>query len=124
MNRYLKFLAEVLVAALAALVAGLADDVIDAPEWINVVIVALGAVAVLGGGELPAGVWAHTKTIVSAATAGAVLLQSLITDGITASEWSQIALAVVGAVLVSAVPGPVVQRRPGAQVDGVADHAA
>lgn len=127
MNRYLKFAVQVVIAAITAIVAAAADDVIDAPEWINVVIVALGAVAVLGAGNLPSGVWAYTKTIVAAATAGAVFLQSAISGGVTTSEWLQLALAVTGALGVAVVPGPRVLRAvrgPGAQQPGVADHAA
>lgn len=126
MNRYLKFVVQVVIAAITAIVAAASDDIIDAPEWINVVIVALGAVAVLGAGNLPTGVWAYTKTIVAAATAGGVFLQSAISGGISTSEWLQLALAILGALGVAAVPGPKVReiRGPGAQVDGVADHAA
>jgi hypothetical protein len=125
-NRYLKFIAEIVFAILAAIVAANTDNVVDGSEWINVVIVALGAVAVLGAGNLPAGVWAYTKTIVAAATAAAVFLQSAITDGVSTSEWLQLALAILGALGVAVVPGPRVRaiRGPGAQVDGVADHAA
>lgn len=110
MQRYLKFIAQVVMTAAVALVAALQDNRIDAAEWINVLIAAASAVAVLGGGELPAGVWAHTKTIVAAALAGLMLLASLVSDGgtITSSEWLQVALAVAGAVGVAVVKGPVV----------------
>lgn len=126
-SKYGKFIAEVVFAAITAIVAGMADDVLDGSEWINVVIVSLGAVAVLGAGNLPTGVWAYTKTIVAAATAGAVFLQSAITDGVSSSEWLQLGLAVLGALGVAAAPGPrVVQavRGAGPQQPGVADHAA
>jgi drug/metabolite transporter (DMT)-like permease len=103
---YGKFIAQVLATVVAAIVAALADNRLDTPEWINVVIVGLGAVAVLGAGNLPSGVWSHTKTIVAAATAGAVFLQSAISDGITGAEWLQLLLAVVGALGVFAAPGP------------------
>ena len=128
MLRYLKFLAEVLATILAGLVAALAgDDAISVAEGINVLILALGAVAVLGAGNLPAGVWAYTKSIVAAATAGAVVLASAITDGVTTAELLQVLIAAVGAVGVFAVKGPRVQilrRGAGPQVPGVADHAA
>jgi len=103
---YAKFAAQVVAAVLTALVPALMDDSVDTTEWINAVIVALGAVAVLGAGNLPAGVWSYTKTIVSAATAGAVFLQSAISDGMSSAEWMQLALAVLGALGVFAAPGP------------------
>jgi hypothetical protein len=106
--KYAKFVAQVFFAAVAALVAALVDDRVDAGEWINVVIITLGAVAVLGAGNLPAGVWAYTKTIVSAATAAATLMVAFVSDGwyITTTEWLQIALAAAAALGVSFAPGP------------------
>ena len=121
MRNYQKLIAQLVATVLAGIVPALAgDNHISAAEWINVVILALGAVAVLGAGNLPEGVWAHTKAIVSAATAGAVLLQSSISGGVNPTEWLQIALAVLGALGVLAVKGPVVLavRRTG--LDGPA----
>jgi hypothetical protein len=46
---------------------------------------------------------------VAGATAGAVFLQSTISDGVTTAEWVQFLLAIAGAVGVFAVRGPVVQ---------------
>jgi hypothetical protein len=82
------------------------DNHVDSSEWTNVVILALGAVSVLGAGNLPAGVWRYTKALVSAATAGAVLAQSYLADGITTAEWAQIAVAVLTSVGVLAASGP------------------
>lgn len=109
LQSYLKFIAQVLSAVLVAVVAALAGNgQIDTSEAINIVIVGLGALAVLGAGELPAGVWAHTKTYLAVATAGAVFIQSAITDGISAAEWVQLAVVLIGAATVTAVPGPLV----------------
>lgn len=128
MIRYLKFIAQVFSAAISAIVAASVDNRVDAAEWINVLIVALGAVAVLGAGNLPAGVWAYTKTIVSAATTAALLIASFVSDGgyITTTEWLQVGLAVLGTLGVAFVPGPrvVAYRGSGAQIPGVADHGA
>lgn len=111
MKMYGKFIAQVVVTALAALVAALADDQVDTLEWVNVGIVALGAIGVLGAGNLPSGVWAYAKTIVASASAGLVLLTSLLADGvITGSEWLQVVIAVAGAAGVAITPGPRVQR--------------
>lgn len=107
MKPYMKFAAQVVATVLTALVAGLLDDRIDVEEWINVGIVGLGAISVLGAGNLPSGIWSYTKTLVSAATAGLVLLTSLLADGvISGAEWLQVLIAVAGAAGVAVVPGP------------------
>jgi len=106
MNQYLKFAAQVVATVISAVALAFGDGHVSASEWINVIILGLGSVAVLGAGNLPAGVWSHTKTIVSAATAGAVFLQSAITGGIDGAEWLQLVLAVLGALGVLAVKGP------------------
>lgn len=108
--RYAKFAAQIVATVLAAVVAGLVDDRLDFTEWLNVGVIGLGAVAVLGAGNLPAGVWRYTKTIVSAASAVLVLWQSLASAGMTGSEWLQLGIAALGAVGVAAMPGPVVQQ--------------
>lgn len=127
MKQFGKFLAEVGATVVAAVVYALSgDNSISAVEGIHIVTLGLGAVAVLGAGNLPAGVWAYTKSIVAAATAGAVFLESAVTDGINGSEWLGCLLAVLGAVGVYSVAGPVVEvlRGAGPQRPGVADHAA
>lgn len=109
MKQYAKFLAQVAATVMAAVATALVgDNHISTNEWVNVAILALGAVGVVGAGNLPAGIWAHTKAIVSAATAGLVLLQSVLTGGVSTTEWFQVALAVLGALGVFAVRGPVV----------------
>lgn len=114
MKKYGKFIAQVFFTAVAALIAALTDNHVDAAEWINVFIAALGSVAVLGAGNLPSGIWAYTKTIVSAATAAATLLVSFVSDGgtITGSEWLQVVLAAAAVLGVWAAPGPVVHTPP------------
>lgn len=109
MRLYLKFAAQVFATLLAALVAALVDDRVDFTEWLNAGVMALGAVAVLGAGDLPAGVWRYTKPMVAAASAVLVLWQSLASGGMTTSEWMQLALAALGALGVLAAPGPKVR---------------
>ena len=110
MNVYAKFVAQVVAAVLTAIVAATAGDgQIDASEAANVVLAGLGAVAVLGAGNLPSGIWAYTKTIVAAATAVTMAIQSAMGDGITTAEWWQIGVALLGALGVYAAPGPRVQ---------------
>jgi hypothetical protein len=107
MKRYGKFIAQVVATVLTAVVAATAGDgQIDASEAGNVIIAGLGAIAVLGAGNLPSGIWAYTKTIVAGATAGAMAWQSALGDGITTAEWWQIAVTVLGALGVLAAPGP------------------
>lgn len=106
MSRYLKFAAQVFATVLAAIVAGLVDDRLDINEWLNVGVMALGAVGVLGAGNLPAGVWRYTKLFVAAASAVLVLWQSLAIGGMDQSEWLQLALAALGALGVGVAPGP------------------
>lgn len=108
MSAYMKFAAQVVATVIAAIIAALVDDQIDLQEWLNTGVLALGAVGVLGAGNLPSGVWRHTKAIVAAASAVLVLWQSLASGGMTSAEWMQLAVAALGAVGVFAVPGPLV----------------
>ena len=107
---YLKFAAQVLATVVAAVIAALADNRLSDLEWINVVILGLGSVAVLGAGNMPAGVWRYTKVIVSVATAAAVTAHTFIADGVDlgTSQWLQIAAAGIASVLVYSVKGPTV----------------
>lgn len=102
----MKFAAQVAATVIAAIIAALADDRVDLTEWLNAGVLALGAVAVLGAGNLPSGVWQYTKAIVAAASAVLVLWQSLASGGMSTGEWMQLAVAALGALGVYAVPGP------------------
>lgn len=112
MRAYTKFIGQVLATGLAALIPSLTDNVVSASEWVNVGILTLGSVGVLGAGNLPAGVWKYTKTYVSAATAGLVVLASFLTDGVSLTEWLQVVIAVLGSLGVFGVPGPKVYPTP------------
>lgn len=110
MNNYIKFFAQVIATVAAGMIAALTgDEVIDLSEWINVIIMTLGCIAVVGAGNLPLGVWKYAKLIVSAATAGFVYLASVLSDGVTTTELIQFILAAVGALGVVAAPGPYVR---------------
>jgi hypothetical protein len=110
-KQYGKFIATVFFAAVTAIVAALVDDRVDAGEWINVALAAGTTISVLGAGELPAGIWKHTKTIVTGAMAGLTLLVSFVSDGgyITTTEWLQVGLAVAATFGVAFTPGPKVE---------------
>ena len=109
MNGYLKFGAQLIATIIAALVPALSgDDHVSPSEWINVAIVGLGALAVLGAGEFPSGIWSQVKVFLAAATAGLVLLHSVLGNGVTSTEMLQILVALLGAIGVGAVNGPLV----------------
>jgi hypothetical protein len=107
-KQYLKFGAQVVAVVVAAVIAALVDEHVDFTEWLNVGVLALGAVGVLGAGNLPDGVWRYTTLFVSAASAVLVLWQSLASGGMTTGEWLQLAVAALGALGVYTARGPVV----------------
>jgi hypothetical protein len=113
---YAKFLAQVAGALLAAILPAVAagDGHVDQSEWVNAIILGLGALLVLSGGELPAGVWSKAKFYISAVLAAMVVLQSALSDGmgITTAEWWQVAIALLTAAGVLVAPGPVVYTDP------------
>jgi hypothetical protein len=99
-----------LLAAMAAGVLPLltGDGPSNAAEWINAVLVALGAGSVYIAANQPKGtVWHYTKTIMSALAAAGVVANSALTDGVTSTEWYQIAAALVGTGLVYWIPNDV-----------------
>ena len=111
MSLYKKFFAQLVATVAAAIIPAIADDnVFSNAEIINIIIVALGAIGVLGAGNLPEGTWKYMKFIVSAASAVAVFASSAITDGSWSNaETLQAVLAALGALGVVALPGPFVQ---------------
>lgn len=109
MNHYLKFIAQIVATVLAAAYPMIVDGNFSTEEQINCVILFLGAISVLGAGNLPEGVWKYTKFYVSIATAMVVALASMITGGLNGAEWVQIILAGLGAAGVVVAPGPTVQ---------------
>lgn len=82
----------------------------DAPntsaDWINAVLVAMGAATVYIAANLAdEPVWQYTKAIMSAISAGGVIAVSALSDfSITHTEWYQIIAAVIGVILTYAVP--------------------
>lgn len=100
-----------LLAAMATAVLPLisGDGPSDAAEWTNAVLVALGAGTVYIAENQPKGtVWHYTKTMMSALAAGGVIAVSALSDtSITATEWYQIAAALIGTGLVYWIPNDV-----------------
>lgn len=95
--------ATVLSAILAALTG---DQSISPTEWVNVIIGAVGVLAVYVVPNVSGSAATYAKGIVAALTAVLVLAQSMISDGISGTEWIQLAMAALGALGVVALPGP------------------
>lgn len=103
MTQYAKFAAAVIATVLSGIVAALyGDNAISNPEWVNIAIAAVGALAVFAAPNVPGA--AYTKSILAVLAAGLAVAASAIIGGITTTEWIQIALAALGALGVYAVP--------------------
>lgn len=99
---YAKALAAVLASGLsAAIVALTGDQAFSNVELINVAIAVVGAAAVFAGPNVPHS--RFTKAILAVLTAVLTLAVNLIADGVTVSEWLQLAVAALSAVGVYAV---------------------
>lgn len=100
---YAKACAAVLATILAGVVGALTgDNVISPVEWINVAILAVGALAVFAAPNVPGA--SITKAVLAVLSAVLVLLVNLIVDGVTVSEWLQLGVAALGALGVYAIP--------------------
>lgn len=105
-----KTLVAALMAVLAAILPGLTDGPMGLPEWLNVVVLAAGALQVYNAGNVPG--WRFAKLIAAAISAGVVILISAISDGVVSpAETIQITLAVAQAVGVWGVPNRGVRAR-------------
>lgn len=100
---YMKAILAVVATVISAVVVALTGDgIISNVEWINVAIAGAGALAVFAAPNVPHAMF--TKSILAALTAALTLLVSFISDGISTSEWLQIAVAVLGALSIYAIP--------------------
>jgi hypothetical protein len=102
MNYAKAILAVVATLISGAVVALTGDGIISNVEWINIAIGGAGACAVFAAPNVPGAM--YTKSILAGLTAALTLLVSFITDGVSTSEWLQIAVAVMGALSIYAVP--------------------
>lgn len=109
---YAKYIAAVLGVVLAAVAAALADGAITIDEAVNLAVVTLGAISTSIVRNLPTGIGHYAKTIVGALTAGAVLLASLTTDGITLSEWLMVGAAIITAYTTYLIPNAPAHSAP------------
>lgn len=100
---YAKFLAAAAAAVLAAVVPALSgDNRVDSSEWVNIVILGLGAASVLAAPNVSGA--RYTKLTLAVATAVATAAASLIHDGISLTDWLQLGLAALGALGVWRLP--------------------
>lgn len=100
---YSKALAAVVATVLSAVVAALSgDNFIDAQEWVNVAILAVGACGVFAAPNVPHS--RYTKAVIAVLTAVLTLLVNMITGGLDVSEVLQLGVAALGALGVYAVP--------------------
>jgi uncharacterized membrane protein YqaE (UPF0057 family) len=94
MRENLKALLMLVAAVLAAVLPYLTvTDHLGLTEWINVAILVAGAVYVYNSANLPG--YRHAKAIAAVVASVGVLLLTVVTDGITATEWIQVVLALL-----------------------------
>lgn len=100
---YWKAVAGVIAAGLGAVAAALTGDgAIDASEGVNVVIMILGAAAVLVAPNVPGA--RYTKVMHAALSAAAVAAASVVADGLSWTDAAQLAVAALGALGVYLAP--------------------
>lgn len=100
---YWKSIAAVVAAALGAIAAALTGDgAIDPTEGVNIVIMTLGAAAVLVAPNVPGS--RYTKVVHAVATAVAVAAASVVADGLSWTDAAQLAVAALGALGVYLAP--------------------
>lgn len=100
---YGKAIVGILGAALSAILVALTgDNTIGGTEAVNIAIAVVGAFAVFTAPNVPGA--AVTKAVIAVLMAVLTLTVDLIADGITISEWLQLAAAAVTALGVYLTP--------------------
>ena len=110
MGQYAKWIAAAVGTVLSAAIAALTDNVVTDVEWINIAIAGVGSLAVFTAPNVPGSL--YTKAILAALMAVLQALVSLISDGITAAEWMQLAVAALTALGVYQVVNTEVVHAP------------
>lgn len=107
---YAKAVAAVFATVVSAIVAATTGDgFVDAAEWVNVAIIAVGACGVFAAPNVPGA--RYTKAVIAALTAALTVLASTILGGVDYVDGMQMVIAALGAVGVYAVPNePTVGR--------------
>ena len=103
-THYAKSLLYIALAVVGVLVTALADDLITVDELVNIGIIGVGAIVTYLVPNLPEGVGRYAKVIVTFVIAALVALQSFLTDGVTTTEWLQIAVAAFAGIGVYVIP--------------------
>ncbi len=103
-TNYSKSILAIVAAGIAVVVAALSDGTVTPSEMVNVAIAMVTAVGVYLVPNLPSGPAKYFKTGVAILGAALAALVSFITDGVSLSEWLQIALAALAAIGVYVVP--------------------
>jgi hypothetical protein len=103
-TRHAKAIAAVLGAVLAAVIPILAtDQPLDFVAWVNIVILAAGAIQVYSATNTTT--WPYAKLIAAAVSTGAVTTLTVLADGpITRGGWVQIAVAFLAAFATYRLP--------------------
>ena len=101
-----KAIVQLLTAIAVAVLPLVTAGPLSPAEWVNAVLVAMGAGAVYIAENQPAGtIWHYTKTIMASIAAGGVIAVSALSDGsIVSTEWYQIIAAIAGAIATYVVP--------------------
>jgi hypothetical protein len=109
---YAKAIAAAVAAVLAAVIPALyVPGPLGFAEWVNIILLACGAIQVLNSGNLPH--WEYAKMIAAVVSATGVVLSSALSDGdVTRGEWIQIAIAVINAFAVYRIPNAPVVAGP------------
>ena len=103
-THYMKSLLYIALAVVGVLVVALNDDVVSTDELVNIGIIGVGAITTYLVPNLPTGVGQYAKVTVTFVVAALVALQSFLTDGITTTEWLQIAVAAFAGIGVYVIP--------------------
>lgn len=103
-THYAKSLLYIALAVVGVLVTALTDDLITVDELVNIGIIGVGAIVTYLVPNLPEGVGRYAKVIVTFVIAALVALQSFLTDGVTTTEWLQIAVAAFAGIGVYVTP--------------------
>jgi hypothetical protein len=94
------------VATVAAALVGFLSDGMTNVEWILLASIGLGAISTGVVPNLTAGMAKYAKPIVAGFLAALGLLVTLLSDGVTTSEWIMVALAWLNAVGIIPLPAP------------------
>lgn len=104
LTRYTKAIVSILAAALVVIGAALTDNVVSQLELVNIAIATLTAVGVFLIPNLDEGPRRYAKAAVAFLGAALTALVTVLSDGVTPSEWIVVALAALGAIGVTVLP--------------------